>query len=139
MTFLQRGGGLEQPPVLAAKMILTVGAAMQSDGSREIQPESARVEISLVGGAVAAHRGGVAGGCPPLEWGAEDARGLREGKVFSPGMTVAGGRLFSLRWWLVLRVLSLCINELREIIRQVKDTSHFIRQQRSTHFVSPLP
>ena len=78
--FFQRGGGLEQPPVLAAKMILTVGAAMQSDGSREIQPESARVEISLVGGAVAAHRGGVSGGGPPREWGAGGTPGLRRGE-----------------------------------------------------------
>ena len=49
----------------AQNPIPTSRADTQSDGSREIQPESAKVEISLARGAVAALRGGVAEGCPP--------------------------------------------------------------------------
>ena len=68
-------------------------------------------------------------GVSPLEWGAEDARGLGEGKVFSLGMTVASGRLFSLWRCPVFWTLALCINKLREIIRQVEDKSCLVRQQ----------
>ena len=52
-----------------------------SDGSRKIRPESARVEIFLVRGAVAAH-GELRG--VPADGGAEDARGFRAEESLPP-------------------------------------------------------